>query len=156
MSAPNVDETEIVPAYSVKAAFPWYLRIILGMIGFVPVVLLIVAAFLSPDPQGYGTHRQLGLPPCSFKVWFNGMPCPSCGMTTSWSHMTKGQVFSSFRANPGGALLALFSIFGGPWLMISAIKGDWIFGEPPPWLVFSVSGTILVVTLVHWVIQINR
>ncbi len=152
MSSPNVDQAEIVEAYPTQDdfPFPWFLRLALGVFGVVIVTLLIVAAFLKPSPVGFGTHQQLGLPPCSFKVWFDGMPCPSCGMTTSWSHMTKGQVLSSFRANPGGALLALVCMFVGPWLVVTAVKGQWWIGEPPPWMVVTIAGTILVITLVNW------
>ena len=32
-----------------------------------------VAARLEPDPKGYGTHTQLGLPPCHF-AWVTGAP----------------------------------------------------------------------------------
>ena len=29
-----------------------------------------VAAMLRPDGRGFGTHQQLGLPPCTFRVLF--------------------------------------------------------------------------------------
>ncbi len=44
------------------------------------VVVLGVARWLEPDAKGYGTHQQLGLPPCSSILLF-GSKCPACGMT---------------------------------------------------------------------------
>ncbi|NBO19844.1 MAG: DUF2752 domain-containing protein, partial [Proteobacteria bacterium] len=46
--------------------------------------------WLTPDARGLGTHEQLGLPPCGFYLWY-GLPCPSCGMTTSWPHFLTRQ-----------------------------------------------------------------
>src|SRR5580692_10658404 len=58
----------------------------------VGVALFLVAGFslaiyLNPYKEDgtarkMETHRQLGLPECSFKEK-TGMPCPSCGMTSS-------------------------------------------------------------------------
>lgn len=70
--------------------------------------VLGVALWLSPDPSGSGTHRQLNLPPCGFMVAMN-MPCPSCGMTTAFSHAAHGNLVQSFLTQPLGALLALLT-----------------------------------------------
>ncbi|MDG2055201.1 MAG: DUF2752 domain-containing protein [Phycisphaerales bacterium] len=68
--------------------------------------LLGIAVSLSPDPDGYGTHAQLGLPACSWMSGF-GIPCPTCGMTTSFSHAVKGELGHAFMAQPLGAILAV-------------------------------------------------
>ena len=60
-----------------------------------------LAYALEPDPRGFGTHQSLGLPPCTFRALF-GIPCPSCGMTTSFSHFMHGNLWQAFRANAGG------------------------------------------------------
>src|SRR5687767_12575759 len=83
-------------------------RLAMVAAGMVLVGLLLTAWRLTPNAKGIGTHRQLGLPACTIVQWF-GIRCPSCGMTTSWSHMMRGHVGSSFRSNAGGALLALVS-----------------------------------------------
>ena len=49
-----------------------------------------LAARLEPDPRGFGTHQRLGLPPCTFQSMFN-IPCPSCGMTTSFANVVRGR-----------------------------------------------------------------
>ena len=73
------------------------------------LILICIAAWLKPNPMGMGTHEQLGLPSCSFLIDY-GKPCPFCGMTTSFSHMVRGQILHSFKAQPMGALFALVAL----------------------------------------------
>ncbi len=68
--------------------------------------LLSVAWALAPAARGFGTHQALGLPPCSWPARF-GVPCPSCGMTTSFALAAKGRLLGSFLAQPMGCLLAI-------------------------------------------------
>ena len=63
-----------------------------------------LAGWLQPSARGYGTHQQLGLPPCSIQLLF-GIPCPSCGMTTSFALFVRGQIPAAFQANPAGLYL---------------------------------------------------
>jgi len=128
---------------------PWYLRTVLAIAGAGAVLLLVTAALLRPSPQGYGTHQQLGLPPCSFTQWF-GKRCPSCGMTTSWACLTKGRVIEALRANAGGALLALTAAVVGPWALISGLWGRWFVGPPNEKIVLVLACSILGVTLADW------
>ena len=115
--------------------------------------LLATAAMLEPDPQGFGTHQQLGLPACSFKV-FVGFRCPSCGMTTSWSLFTKGRIFDSLAANAGGALLALSSLLIGPWALLSAMIGRPWGKVAHEWWLGGISTVILLVTMIDWMVRI--
>ncbi|MEE9296096.1 MAG: DUF2752 domain-containing protein [Phycisphaerae bacterium] len=70
---------------------------------------LIVAARLTPDPSGTGTHRQLGFQPCTVLA-ATGYPCPTCGMTTAFAHTVHGQWADAFRSQPMGLLLAVAAI----------------------------------------------
>jgi hypothetical protein len=70
------------------------------------VVVLALAATLTPRKAGHGTHERLGLPPCEF-LQRTGYPCPSCGMTTAFAAMAHGQVALALRSHPFGALLSL-------------------------------------------------
>src|SRR5688572_3579977 len=83
----------------------------------------MLAASLSPSSSGMGTHRHaLGLPPCNF-LERTGLPCPSCGMTTSWAWASKGNFAASFYVQPMGAVLALLAaacVWGGLYIAISA------------------------------------
>lgn len=66
----------------------------------------VLAAFLSPSPDGWGTHQALGLPPCLFH-YLTGWLCPSCGLTTSFTHLIHGHVEAAFRTHPLGPVLYL-------------------------------------------------
>lgn len=72
-----------------------------------PAGFLFVTAVgigLQPNPAGLGTHRALGLPQCLFLQW-TGLPCPSCGLTTSFTHLLHGHLGAAFAAHPMGPLL---------------------------------------------------
>jgi hypothetical protein len=71
---------------------------------FIPVMLIAIR--LTPDPAGMGTHLALGLPPCPLKFW-TGVFCPACGLTTSFSHIVRGQFGPAWQAHPLGPLLFL-------------------------------------------------
>ena len=81
-----------------------------------------VARWLEPDPKGFGTHTQLGLPPCHF-AWVTGHPCPTCGMTTSFAWFARGRLDRSWQANPAGVLLAPACLALIPWLLAGAAAG---------------------------------
>lgn len=70
------------------------------------LAVLIIAACLPPDAAGIGSHRKLGLEPCQFE-FRTGVPCMTCGMTTSFAHFVRGQIFASVYVQPMGMVLAL-------------------------------------------------
>lgn len=74
--------------------------------------VLAVSFLLTPDPRGFGTHEQLGLPPCASRFLFH-TPCPLCGMTTSFTYMAHGMPLRAFFAQPAGALGFVFCAFAG-------------------------------------------
>ncbi len=65
-----------------------------------------IATFLSPDPRGYGTHEQLGLPPCGFRL-VTGYPCPGCGGTTAFVLAVHGRFPAAFQVHVAGATSAV-------------------------------------------------
>jgi uncharacterized protein DUF2752 len=91
--------------------------------------LLWIAAMLEPDPRGFGTHEQLGLPPCGFAVR-TGLPCPTCGMTTAFAHFVRGHVAAAFQANPFGALAFLAVVVVTAIAALRLASGR---PEPSPW-----------------------
>ncbi len=133
---------------------PWPQRLVMTLAGAVLIALLITASRLTPSPRGMGTHQRLGLPPCTLVQWY-GLRCPSCGMTTSWAHMTRGHVLASLRANSGGALLALASIAVGPWLLASGALGRWVVAPPHEWTALGIGVAIIAVTLVDWALRLT-
>ena len=97
------------------------------------VTLLLIARLLRPSADGVGTHRQLGLPPCAF-LHFTGVPCPSCGLTTSVAHAARLHFYESITTQPFGlvifisaALCIPLSIFlwrrGIPWSRLKSSLG---------------------------------
>ena len=67
-----------------------------------------IAAWLTPSPDGLGTHTELGLNRCLWIEMWN-LPCPGCGMTTSFAHFAHGQLLGSFYVQPMGMVLAVLT-----------------------------------------------
>jgi hypothetical protein len=97
-------------------------------------VVLTIARVLSPSPNGLGTHQQLGLPPCFFHQ-MTGIPCPTCGMTTSFAHTVRLHFYEAFITQPFGllacvlsALLIPFSLLlmrrRVPWMKVLTARGS--------------------------------
>jgi len=91
------------------------------------IAVLAVALAIEPDVRGYGTHTQLGLPPCGFLL-LTGSPCPGCGLTTAFAHGIRGQWSLAASANPLG--LALFFVVSAciPLGLAAALR-SWSIGE---------------------------
>jgi hypothetical protein len=81
-------------------------RVLAAAAGVAALGVLALAAWMEPASSGLGTHRQLGLPECSWITMMN-TPCPTCGMTTAFAHAADGHLLAAFHAQPLGALLAL-------------------------------------------------
>ena len=95
------------------------------------VAVFVIAWRLNPyredgTPLRQETHRQLGLPPCTFYE-VTGVPCPSCGMTTSFALLAHGDVKNSLAANWVGTLLAGFGLLLIPWCLVGACRGRYLF-----------------------------
>ncbi len=91
------------------------------------ILLLAVAAAIEPDARGYGTHTQLGLPPCGF-LSLTGSPCPGCGLTTAFAHGIRGQWSMAASANPLGLALFLVVCACVPLGAAAALRG-WSLDE---------------------------
>ena len=68
--------------------------------------MLILAATVAPNPKGVGTHTELGMYDCQFLAR-TGLPCFSCGMTTSFAHFVRGNFLGSLYVQPMGFVLAV-------------------------------------------------
>ena len=122
-------------------------------VGFGLLVPLAVAAMLHPEPHGFGTHQQFGLPPCSFVVMF-GRRCPTCGMTTAVAHLVRGQPREALRANVGGTMVGLLLLLGVAWLLLSAGRGKWLVRPPGNTLVVWLAVAVTLVTLIDWAVRL--
>ncbi len=84
--------------------------------------VFLAALWVTPSESGVGTHHQLGLPTCGWIVAAD-LPCPTCGMTTSFSHAVRGQFFQSLFAQPFGLVLAIITLFMGAISLFTAVTG---------------------------------
>ncbi len=129
-----------MPIYKQLAGVP------VGRVGRVALVAWSVflmtgfamARSLEPDPRGFGTHRQWGLPECTFRL-VSSKPCPGCGMTTAFANFVRGRFQAAARANPTGLLLAVVSALMIPWCLFSAVCGRlWCVDEPLSFFTYMV------------------
>jgi len=115
--------------------------------------IFALAASLNPYKDGRvwleETHRQLGMPPCSFKR-LTGKPCPSCGMTSSFALLVRGDVWHSLEANAAGTALALLLAAVLAWSLACALAGRqlWIRSVEPAVLRLVVFFFVLM--MVRW------
>ena len=144
---------EVIPV-----ARPWVRGSLIGLaLGLIAV--FAVALWIDPynedgSPKSMATHRQLGLPPCNF-YRATGLPCPSCGMTTSFALLMHGDLMNSLRANAVGTLLAGFCVLLIPWSLASAIWRRTLFiGSIERTLTFVVLA-FLSMMLMRWVIVLG-
>lgn len=70
------------------------------------LTVLTLAATLQPNHSGVGSHRAMGLQNCQL-LDRSGIPCPSCGMTTSFTWFVRGNLAASAYVQPMGMLIAL-------------------------------------------------
>lgn len=128
-------------------------RISLLVVGVLSLGLLAVAASIQPDRRGWGTHQQLGLPPCTVQEVF-GMRCPACGMTTAWAHFMRGNWYTALSCNVGGTALALACVVAIPWTIGTAIRGDWVWLRPTDGQTLCFCLAIMAVTVSDWLIRL--
>lgn len=85
------------------------------------VAVLATARALSPDPRGFGTHEQLGLPACGW-LSLTSLPCPACGLTTAFACMARGDVGGALHANVFGVPLFSCVLLAAPACAWAALR----------------------------------
>lgn len=93
--------------------------------------VLGIASWLEASGDGLGTHQQLGLPPCGWILTMD-IPCPTCGMTTSFTHAAHGRFGESFLAQPLGSLLAIATAMAFLAGLLQLVTGARVFGAFTP------------------------
>lgn len=112
-----------------------------------------LAGLLNAETRGYGTHQQLGLPPCTFLVLF-GVRCPSCGMTTAWSHLAHGHVVAACETHVVGTVLGGLDLVAAMWLLLVAWRGRWLGWTPNSTTGAWVAALLAVAMLVEWSVRL--
>lgn len=139
-----------------EAAEPirWWARALLLVFTIPWFAVFAVALTLDPYEEDglarkLGTHRQLGLPECNFKT-LTEFPCPSCGMTTSFSLIMHGDVWNSLQANFAGTALSTFGLLFIPWALLSAFCGRFVMVRSLELVVFRLAIVFLVILFGRW------
>jgi hypothetical protein len=142
-----------VPQKAAVASWTWKQRFQIGMIASGLVGLLLLARGLQPAADGFGTHQQLGLPPCTMVLMF-GERCPTCGITTSWANLTRGNVMKALAASACGTFLAGLAAVSAAWLAISAYRGRWTLVTPTPRGFAGVFVFVWLALVCEWVVRL--
>ncbi|MGH7214504.1 MAG: DUF2752 domain-containing protein, partial [Tepidisphaeraceae bacterium] len=134
----------------------WGCRLLAALIGFGCLAVLVVAVQLWPNSAGVGTHGQLGWDACGFLIR-TGLPCPSCGMTTSFSWFVRGNLPASLYVQPMGTVLALgagLTFWAGLYIALTGKPAHRLLRafSGPFWLV---AGLFLGVAAWAWKIAIH-
>lgn len=108
----------------------WGVRIALLAMAASMVFVFFLATRVRPygpdgEPMRMASHQTLGLPACRFQE-LAGAPCPSCGMTTSFALLVRGDLVNSLRANWVGTGLAVFCLLFIPWAVLSTVRGRFL------------------------------
>lgn len=128
-------------------------RLVWTFLFLAPFAVALTALQLVPNSAGHGTHMQLGLPPCGFLL-VSGLPCPGCGLTTSFSHMVRAEFVGAAMANPFGVLLFLLSFLTMPVALVGFVRG-WSVMDTLDRLQFERWAILLITTcLVVWLVRI--
>lgn len=94
------------PAPIPVVGLSWLEKLGWAVLGLGCQCVVALSLWLRPDARLFGTHEQLGLPPCMFTE-ASGIPCPGCGLTTSFANMAHLHVINAFRGHLMGPLLFL-------------------------------------------------
>lgn len=124
-------------------------RIVSAAVAAGALAVMLVAAWLKPSSAGTGSHHQLGMQPCRF-LEQTGLPCGTCGMTTSFAHFAHGNIAASAYVQPFGAVAALITAMGFWAATYCAATGRPAYRlmhrMPAGWI----AGLILTVWLLAW------
>jgi hypothetical protein len=128
--------------------------VVVGLLAVFAIAIRLDPYRADGTPRRMDTHKQLGLPTCTFK-YVTGLPCPSCGMTTSFALLMHGDLDGSLRANSVGTLLAVFCLAFIPWALACAVWGRPIFVLSLERFLTWVVALLLALMLLRWLIVLG-
>ena len=154
----SLKEEELVPPDVIPVMSRWVRGTLVG-IALGLTALFAVAVYLNPyrsdgSARRMETHMQLGLPECTFKQ-ATKLPCPSCGMTTSFALTIRGDLSDAVRANSVGVLLALTLLAAIPWCLASVLCGRTLFVQSAEHALMVIVIGLLSLMLVRWAILVG-
>ena len=111
---PNSSET--LPLSLTVRRAGWRERLGYALASAVSPVAVIASVHLSSKDLSKGPVL------CPLRL-ATGIPCPFCGMTTSFAHMGGGRVRDAFLANPAGPYLFAAVVLAGVLFLATAVTG---------------------------------
>lgn len=100
----------------------WIERIIYAVVLCGIIAVIVISTQLTPNPSGHGTHTLNRLGGECLMIRTLDAPCPFCGMTTSFTNMSKFNFIKAVEANPFGPLFYTAFILAIPVLLWAIIK----------------------------------
>ncbi len=119
-------------------------------------VVIGLARWLEPSSTGVGTHLQLGLAEC-FVLETLGLPCPMCGMTTTFSLMAHLDVVTALLNQPFGVVLFLMTLGAGVVGFLDLVKPAQRWRRVARWAVardWALAAVLLGTMIGGWVYKI--
>ena len=113
----------------------------------------VLGSILESDSSGIGTHTKLGLPPCGFYT-VTGIPCPTCGVTTSFVEAAHGRFAKSFFTQPLGLFTFAGICAGAVVLTAALVSGKSLFKLKLPLGAYTIMTMILVTVVLSWIYKI--
>lgn len=114
---------------------------------------IIIGRMLTPSPSGIGTHTLLGLPPCGFYK-ITGIPCPTCGVTTSFVLGAHFKFKESFFAQPVGFVVFILIFLGAVAATVFFLAGKSLFNLNLKVSGYKIAIIILTFVLISWIYKI--
>ena len=135
--------------------FGWLLLV--GLFGGISLVWGL-ARWIKPYeadgmPKAMASHTQLGLPPCTFLA-VTGIPCPSCGLTTSFSLMAHFDPVPAFRANPAGPILLMLSGILWIWSLVCIAHRRFYWSRKWEFRLVLWLGAVFLLLLLRWLAMV--
>jgi uncharacterized protein DUF2752 len=124
-----------------------------ALVGAGLLAMLVLAFQLRPDPRGWGTHEQLGLPRCTFLAWV-GKRCPACGMTTAWANFVQGRPIAAIEAHVAGTLLAVVAMAASATTLAVSVRGKKMAWQPGETTAAGLAMSMVGLILLEWTFRL--
>lgn len=119
----------------------------------ISAITIAISRFLEPAIRGVGTHEQLGLPSCAF-LHFTGIPCPGCGLTTSFAHAARLDFYQAFITQPFGLLLFIILTLSIPLSLILMVRRVNLSQILIPGMIRTITWSLIVFGFISWIYKI--
>ena len=114
---------------------------------------IIIGRMLMPSPSGIGTHTLLGFPPCGFYK-ITGIPCPTCGVTTSFVLAAHLKFKESILTQPVGFFVFILVFLCAVAAAIFFLAGKSLFNLNLKVSGYKIAIAIIIFVLISWIYKI--